>query len=491
MINVDKTFVRSGDMYRLAPYLMENATRRKKWEKYTKNVKDNWNRICLENCFENCLQYAKAELPEYNLNLVSPNLTEEEKSRWIQEAGSTSSDIVAYNTYAFPLIRRMLAKQMARELVSFQPIPLPVGLIFYMDFLYQNTIYPTTANDPMDIERYGLTAFSGSTEATRRGKFNPYYSLGARGEIPTGLVNSSNDEYISPAYTAYGVPIKNVKAYVDSVEVATDADGAGSDYSIGKVELVSAPTTGSVVTLDWDFDFEGSTTPNKLKLKMSSDTVTVEERRLAYEWTYELQQDLAAYHNLDAPGELTKMAIAEMAAGEDRIIINDLVENAGHNVNWAKTYPGLSSGYSRNEYDQTLLSKAISTASTAIFKKRGVQANFLVVGADELDRMDQMAMVKYEGDFSQGGTLVSGLNFIGTVKNTYKVYADQLMPSGTILVGYKGEGFTRTGYVYAPYQPLVITPVINNISFKPEQAMMTRAGRKLLSADFYATVTVV
>jgi hypothetical protein len=491
MLKIDRSFVQNGDMYRLAPYLLENSARKKRWEKYTKNVKDNWNRICLENYYDNSLQFSRSELPEYKLNLLTPNLTEEEKAHWIQEAGSTSSDVVAYNTYAFPLIRRMLAQQRARELVSFQPIPLPVGLIFFMDFMYQNTIYPTTAEDPLDVQRYGLTAFSGTTEATRRGKFNPYYSLGARGEIPTGAINSSNDEFISPCYTAYGVPIKNAKAYVDSVEVAIDADGAGSDYAIGKVELVVAPTTGSVVTLDWDFDFEGATTPNKLKLKMSSDTVTVEERRLAYEWTYELQQDLAAYHNFDAPGELTKMAIAEMAAGEDRVIINDLISNVGHNVNWAKTYPGVSSGYSRNEYDATLLSKSISTASTAIFKKRGVQANFIVVGADELDRMDQLSMVRYEGNFKEGGTLVSGLNYIGTVKNTYKVYADQQIASGTVLVGHKGEGFARTGYVYAQYQPIVITPVINNISFKPEQAMMTRAGRKLISADFYATVTLV
>ena len=180
---------------------------------------------------------------------------------------------------------------------------------------------------------------------------------------------------------------------------------------------------------------------------MSSDTVTVEERRLAYEYTYELQQDMQSYHGLDAQSELMKMAVAEMASGEDSVIIDDLIANAGHNVNWSKTYPGTSSGYTRPEYEATLLSKAIGFASTAIFNKRGVTANRIAVSGDELERMNELKVITYDGDFEKGGIIGSGRTYVGTLKGMYKVYADPLIPSGTILVAHKGDNFARTGYV--------------------------------------------
>jgi hypothetical protein len=85
-----------------------------------------------------------------------------------------------------------------------------------------------------------------------------------------------------------------------------------------------------------------------------------------------------------------------------------------------------------------------------------------------------------------------GAEKVGTLSNRFTVYKDPYFPRNKILVGYKGGSYLETGYVYAPYVPLIVTPTIfAPEDFTPRKGVMTRYGKKMVRSDFYGTVTVM
>lgn len=421
-------------------HLQENEQRYKKWKHLTEGIKDNYLRIVTENLFENT-------------------------EKWIKEA-STTQNVGTFTTYAFPLIRRIFPNLIANQLVSVQPMPMPTAMIFYLDFKYGTDIAPTTAGDRMDYQA---------------GKFNPYYGTGARGEIATGTVDGVNTTF-STKYAP--IDPNSLVVYVDSAQASV----ASVDGTTGQFTLTTAPASGSTVTVDYNFAHEGQDLAGEIEFEITSDSVTAEQKRLKAKWTLEAQQDLYAYHGLNAETELVAMLAYELKREIDRMIIQDILNNTTENINWSSTYDS-NSGYSRKEWDETLY-HAIVDAETAIYKKRLVKPNWIVASPDVCARLEKISGFRLEGGI-EGGTIVKGANLYGTLKNKYRVFSDPEMPSNKLLIGYKGNSFFETGYVYAPYVPLYTTPTIVDTDFTPRRAIMSRFARKLVSNDFYATVTIV
>jgi hypothetical protein len=95
-----------------------------------------------------------------------------------------------------------------------------------------------------------------------------------------------------------------------------------------------------------------------------------------------------------------------------------------------------------------------------------------------------------QGQVKDGVSL--GAEAAGTLQSRFVVYKDPYFPQNKILVGYKGNTFLETGYIYAPYIPLILTPVIYaQEDFTPRKGIMTRYGKKMIRSDFYGTVTVL
>lgn len=432
-----------------AQMIQECKERTERWAHLTEGISNDYTRMVTEQLLDNTKRYVEEE--------------------------TTTSAVNPFTTYAFPLIRRIFPKLIANRLVSVQAMPMPTGMIFYVDYKYSKNLAPTASGDRMDIQNYG------NTGVANRGKFNPYYTLGGRGEVPTGLVNSSNT-----VFTTLQAPIKNPILYVNAVPVSI----ASFVASTGAITASAAPATGATVTVDYDFSFENSDTYPEVELGVTEDSVTVTERRLKAQWTLEAQQDMMAYHGLDVESELVGILGDEIGREIDRSIVLDLLGSAGANVNWHTTYPGTSSGYSKNEYDNTLFG-AICDAATEIYKKRQVYPNWIVTDPDTASRMEKLNSFKFVGDINNSGTVVKGINLFGTIQNKYDIFVDPLFTAGKILMGYKGGNFMETGYVYAPYIPLTMTQTFMDTNFKPRKAVMTRYGKKLVSSDFYATVSLI
>lgn len=276
---------------------------------------------------------------------------------------------------------------------------------------------------------------------------------------------------------------------------------------------------GSTLTIpSFESNFATSPTPiiPEIDIKVESLAVTATTRKLRARWSPELAQDLNAYHSLDAEVELTQILSEQVALEIDREILGDLLLQAnGANLYWSRApgkfvnketgkpvdlasslAPGPNFTGTVREWYETFIETIIDCANTIHRKTLRGSANFIVVSPDVATILE--ASVAYRPSYSVDGNgqvsspLQVGCEAVGTLSNRFTVYKDPYFPRNKVLVGYKGGSYLETGYVYAPYVPLIVTPTIfAPEDFTPRKGVMTRYGKKMVRSDFYGTVTVM
>ena len=252
----------------------------------------------------------------------------------------------------------------------------------------------------------------------------------------------------------------------------------------------------------------------EIDIKIESIAVTAVTRKLRARWSPELAQDLNAYHSLDAEVELTQILSEQIALELDREILNDLLTQAnGANYYWSRApgkfinketgmevqrtdslRPGPAFTGTVREWYETLTETIIDVANTIHRKTLRGAANFIVVGPDVATILESSVLYRpnlsIDGDGQVGAPFSIGAEAVGNLSNRFTVYKDPYFPRNKILVGYKGGSYLETGYVYAPYVPLIVTPTIfAPEDFTPRKGVMTRYGKKMVRSDFYGTVT--
>jgi hypothetical protein len=84
-----------------------------------------------------------------------------------------------------------------------------------------------------------------------------------------------------------------------------------------------------------------------------------------------------------------------------------------------------------------------------------------------------------------------GVQKIGAINSRYTVYKNPYMLENTILMGYKGNQFLETGAVFAPYIPLIMTPLVYDpTNFTPRKGVMTRYAKKVVRPEFYGKLFI-
>ena len=76
-------------------------------------------------------------LDDYNRNAVAVLLENQAKELLREATAMASGDVEGFAAVAFPIVRRVFGSLVAQELVSVQPMSLPSGLIFFLDFTAQ------------------------------------------------------------------------------------------------------------------------------------------------------------------------------------------------------------------------------------------------------------------------------------------------------------------------------------------------------------------
>ena len=259
---------------------------------------------------------------------------------------------------------------------------------------------------------------------------------------------------------------------------------------------LSAITSGTSFTAVWrryeELEFEEKI--GEVSFDLESVTVSVTERKLRAQWSPELAQDVAAFHNIDAEAELTALLSEQVAAEIDREILRDLRKGAAWNLRW--DYNGwrrlaLTTSYTQKDWNQTLIT-AINQLSAQIHKStlRG-GANWIVVSSEVSAIFDDLEYFHVSNASPEQDQYNMGIERVGTLAGRYQVYRDPYFPPNTILLGHKGTSLLDTGYIYAPYVPLQLTPTMYNpFNFTPIKGIMTRYAKKMVNNRFYARVTV-
>jgi hypothetical protein len=236
---------------------------------------------------------------------------------------------------------------------------------------------------------------------------------------------------------------------------------------------------------------------------LKSEAIVAKTRKLKAVWTPELAQDLNAYHSIDAEAELTSMLSEYISLEIDLEILDMLKANALTTEYWSVTLGeeyNSSTGawvagtnaaaYTKNTWFQTLGAK-LNKVSNKIHQLtlRG-GANFVVASPDVCTILESIPGFTVSAD-KDALSFAAGVTTVGSLANRYTVYKNPYMTSNEILLGFKGSNFLETGAVYAPYVPLIMTPLVYDpTNFTPRRGVMTRYAKKMVRPEFYGKIYV-
>ena len=189
---------------------------------------------------------------------------------------------------------------------------------------------------------------------------------------------------------------------------------------------------------------------------------------------------------------LTRADLADVR----RIVTVDMETTGNAVTRNSATQPGPNFTGTVREWYETMVETIIDVANEIHRKTLRGSANFIVVSPDVATILEASVLYKpvysIDGSGQVGAPFSIGAEKAGTLSNRFTVYKDPYFPRNKVLVGFKGGSYLETGYVYAPYVPLIVTPTIfAPEDFTPRKGVMTRYGKKMVRADFYGTVTIL
>ena len=273
--------------------------------------------------------------------------------------------------------------------------------------------------------------------------------------------------------------------------------GATIDGYIGVDAAQLTGETKSLFKIAWaQYDsLELETEIGEVSFKLDSVTVSVEERKLRATWSPELAQDVSAFHNIDAEAELTAILSEQIAAEIDREILRDLRKAAPWQARWDvngwRRQAAFSTNYTQKDWNQELMTK-INQISAQIHKAtlRG-GANFIVVSSEISALLDNLEYFHVSDASAESDQYNMGIERVGSLSGRYQVYRDPYSPHWSMIIGHKGKSLLDTGYIYAPYVPLQLTPTMYSpFNFAPIKGIITRYAKKVVNNRYFGHVRV-
>ena len=186
----------------------------------------------------------------------------------------------------------------------------------------------------------------------------------------------------------------------------------------------------------------------------------------------------------------------------DLEILDMLIANANTTDYWSaalgETYngsdaflsPTAAEAYTQFTWFQTLGTK-IQKVSNKIHQKtlRG-GANFLVTSPEVATILESIPGYAADTD-GNAMSFAMGVQKVGALNSRFTVYKNPYMKESTILLGFRGTQFLETGAVYAPYIPLIMTPLVYDpTNFTPRKGVMTRYAKKMVRPEFYGKIHI-
>jgi len=441
---------------------------------------------------------------------------------------------------ALPLVRKVFAQIVAQDFVSVQPMNLPSGLVFYLDFKYG-----TATNGRTD----GENMYGNVTDGANK--------MGEDVDVSGGLYGAGKFGYT--INQNLGTEASATVGNAALKDVGYDAGLTLGDYQIVSVALSSIPNydvegvraftlynSGSV-TIHKEFtkisgsnlvfvqsttgglsngdnvqvayhkqptdntrgDFEADSTAAvdtsisipEIDVQLQSEAIVAKTRKLKAQWTPEFAQDLNAYHSIDAEAELTSLLSEYISMEIDLELLDMLIKGAVTTDRWSlennkqwngSAWSNATSDFynTQGQWFQTLGTK-VQKVSNKIHQKtlRG-GANFIVCSPSVATILESIPGYAAQTDGNQD-KFAMGVQKIGSLANRFQVYKNPYMTENIMLLGYRGSQFLEAGAVYAPYVPLMMTPLVYDPeTFTPRKGLMTRYAKKMIRPEFYGKIYI-
>jgi hypothetical protein len=467
---------------------------------------------------------------------------------------------------ALPLVRKVFGSLSTKEFMSVQPMNLPSGLVFFLDFQYgasgkeapvrtfgpggdvyaaTSSMYgntnPGTSTDP-NGGLYGAGRFAYSIN-----QFSSSLTPTASGSATWAMVDYDAEKSASiAAGTTYSYITVTGPTRFDSKGVRAFVLESGSNFTNDVLLPEYTSTNGTTITFvfqksaallntssalstlyynlqpadNYRGDFEdnsGAGYPNaestsadalaipQINIQMKSEAIVAKTRKLKAQWTPEFAQDLNAYQSLDAEAELTSIMSEYIALEIDLENLDMLIQDASA---WDEYWSAKNNNYlnagktawasdlnfynTQGQWFQTLGTKMQKVSNKIHQKTLRGGANFLVCSpsvATILESIPGFASSS-DGDVTKA-SYAFGIQKSGNLNNRYTVYKNPYMTENVILMGYRGSQFLETGAVFAPYVPLIMTPLVYDPdTFTPRKGLLTRYAKKMIRPEFYGRIFV-
>ena len=503
-----------------------------------------------------------SEIDKNNMALILENqakqLVTEASATNIGGGSFTAGQGEQWAGVALPLVRKVFGSLSTKEFMSVQPMNLPSGLVFYLDFqygqnkklnfgngtgntydgadsLYGNT-NPGAGVDP-NGGLYGAGRFAYSINQFKAEVAVPvtasatWANVNFDSELSASVAAGDLTTVTIPVSSLTRPDLKGVRAFAISGSTVnpdfllpeyTSTDGTNvvfvfaSDSGIEQGAVDVYYNQQPVDNNRGDFeDQSGGGFPNaqsasdiaipQIDIKMKSEPIVAKTRKLKAQWTPEFAQDLNAYQSLDAEAELTSIMSEYISLEIDLENLDMLIQQASAAdeywstksntyLNQAKTAWEDDLGYfnTQGQWFQTLGTKFQKVSNKIHQKTLRGGANFMVVSpsvATVLESIPGFASTS-DGEATKMN-YAFGIQKAGNLNNRYQVYKNPYMTENVILMGYRGSQFLETGAVFAPYVPLIMTPLVYDPdTFTPRKGLLTRYAKKMIRPEFFGRVFV-
>lgn len=502
-------------------------------------------------------------------------LLENQAKQLVTEANQTGTTAGSeeWSGIALPLVRRVFGEISAKEFLSTQPMTLPVGLVFYLDFKYatgQPGFNTAAGKDSQNDSLFGITDSAKGTDTNTYGNATPAQGLYGAGRFAYGI-NDYSSSVIQPGtslttlqYTTGSVSLADynydtqfsqslvangynmVKVTVSSSVLSTpDLEGVRA-YTLSNAtgsfvydqyaqftkynksaKTIQFIVSGSVVAATdrlvvnyhkqptdvtrGDFE-EGKTQAGsgnqildipKVDIQFRSEPIAAKTKKLKAEWTPEFSQDINALQSMDVEGEVTSVLGEYISMEIDLELLDMLIANCestdywscriGYDYNGSNAFAQTATNvaaYNQGTWFQTLGTKMqkMSNRISTLTMRGG--ANFAVVSPMVATILESIPGYAADTDGDKS-SFAMGVQKVGMINSRWTVYKNPYMIENVMLMGYRGAQYLECGAVFAPYIPLLTTPlVLDPDNFTPRKGVMTRYAKKMLRPEFYGKIYV-
>jgi len=425
------------------------------------------------------------------------------------------SDVNTYDSILIPLLRRVAPDLIALDILGTQPMDKPTQLIFAMRAHYagnegSNNEYPLPnvpgSRLPYDAqENSGATQYYEILQVNNVSSVNPASHFNVGDVVANDWTGGTPTKYGLVLYSGKDIANDRLTLLVERLDSGQKSHRQGTyngtptpffTKSDKIVPFIADPSWGVEPVVYFDLPDESMYNAvlqsysgtyqtevaeqmgkeiNQMNFSVDKVTVTARNRILKARYTFEVAEDLKAYHGLDAENELVNILSYEILTEMNREIVDRIKLASIQGGTRPFVYNDADGRWSQERF-RTLYNLINKVANEIAISTRRGNGNFIICSMDVKTALESLDGYELWTDVNKDFNANSAVAYAGTIGGRFKVYIDTFATKDFAIVGYKGESEMDAGLFYCPYVPLNMVKAIGQDDFQPRIGFRTRYG---------------